>query len=48
MSNYTWTDDPEFDAERYFLDEDQMEWDERIDRLRDTTSLDEIEVKEDW
>lgn len=42
------TDDPEYDAEIYFLEEDQMDWDERIDRLRDETSIDEIDVKEDW
>jgi len=43
-----WTDDPEYDAERYFHDEDMEDWDERIDRLRDETPIDEIEVRETW
>jgi hypothetical protein len=43
-----WTDDPEYDAERYFLDEDMEDDDERIDRLRDETSIDDIDVKETW
>jgi hypothetical protein len=43
-----WTDDPEYDAERYFRDEDREDWDERIDRLRDETPIDDIDVKEEW
>ena len=48
MSLVYWTDDPEYDAERYFSDREREEWDERIDRLRDETPIDEIDVKEDW
>lgn len=48
MSLDYWTDDPEFDEEIYFLEEDRMDWDERIDRLRDNLSLDDWDYKEDW
>lgn len=51
MSNiFMWTDDPEADAERYFQYEDTMSWDERIDRLRDETPIDDLEADygRDW
>lgn len=42
-----WSDDPEFDAERYSADPAYMGFDERCDYLQETRTVDDYECKEE-